>query len=331
MDPALDGKPKGWWVIALDIVEQPLVLTAIAIVVALVDIISHVPVLLLVPILVLGGIHRSKTFESKSLWRVRIPVYAIILILVSGLCFWLHVLLVRNTSAFVDEVVGKIAAEINKSPKGAGAADAIAQPTPDQKRCDALISQSQIFNYIPTPNGNKKEPNVELSKCRIKYRPDQLTLFDLFNTDFSQPPYTYTSSYAMKISTGASPKTESLVDYTVVAQLSSANRFLSFYIWPTSEVFDVSIALSTKYQVALTDPWANMKVTGKGAPGDSEAASSEDVVFSKRVFIYYENYLTLEQTLKIENAFKKQGLSVILRGSDYLENEKLQAKLARKN
>jgi hypothetical protein len=201
--------------------------------------------------------------------------------------------------------------------------------TPDRKRCDDIITQGQIFDYAATPTGVKKTPNVELSRCRRKYLPDQLTLFDLFSTDFSAPPYTYTSSYAMKLTSKGEP--DLVIDYLVVVQLSTANRFLSFYIWPTSEVFDAAIAVSANYRVALNDVWATMKVTGKAATGDSDAASSQDVVFSKRVFIYYENYLTLEQILKIEKVFKKQGLSVILRGSDYLENEKLQAKLAIKN
>jgi hypothetical protein len=322
-----DKPKKSGWHRLLDLVEQPLFLAIIGVIGGIVGVIVYTPIFLAGDAIALVALHRSGAVADKSR-RVQLFWYCLLFVVMSAILLEVGVLLKSSTREFTDNIARAVASYI----KPQMVKD---QPTPArpnaQKRCDDVISQNQIFNYLSTPNGIKKNPNTELSECRLRYRPDQLTLFDLFNTDFSQPPYTYTSSYAMKISTGASLKTESLVDYVVVAQLSSASRFLSFYVWPTSEVFDVSVALSTKYQTALNDQWANMKVTGKAAPGDSEAASSEDVVFSKRVFIYYENYLTLEQILKIENAFKKQGLSVILRGSDYLENEKLQAKLARKN
>ena len=199
--------------------------------------------------------------------------------------------------------------------------------TAEEAYCSSVMSLGQVL--VPAaPRESKKVPNGELSKCRLNYRPEQLTLYDLFNTDFSHPPTTYTSSGAFKIITGKQKKMENIVDYTIVSQLGTATKFLVFYVWPTSEIFDVCAALSSKDQVLLNDRMINWKTTAKAATGDSEAASSEDTVFSKRVFIYHENYLALGQIIKIQTVFKKRGLSVILRGSDYLENQKLQAKLA---
>ncbi|MGP0018423.1 MAG: hypothetical protein ACLPHP_07640 [Candidatus Sulfotelmatobacter sp.] len=312
----------------LDVIEQPLFTTPFGIVGGIVGTFFYTPICLVCDTCVLLALHRSKAVADKNK-KTQVFIYALLFLATTAVLIGVSHYVQKAARAYVTDLVNQIIAGVRSDTRPS------AYPIPgqplSQKRCDDVISQGQIFIYPPPPNETKKSPNYELSECRLRYRPDQLTLFDLFNTDFSEPPYTYTSSYAMKIRTGGSVKTESLVDYAVVAQLSSANRFLSFYIWPTSEVFDVSIELSNKYQIALNDPWANIKVTGKAATGDSEAASSEDAVFSKRVFIYYENYLTLEQLLNIQNAFKKQGLSVILRGSDYLENEKLRAKLATKN
>jgi hypothetical protein len=62
-------------------------------------------------------------------------------------------------------------------------------------------------------------------------------------------------------------------------------------------------------------------------PGDSEQTSSQDLVFSNRVFIYHETYLSPEQIIAVRDAFKRRGITVILRSTDYLANKKLEAKV----
>lgn len=60
----------------VDLVEQPLVLTGLAVLAALVDLISHVPTLLFVGILVLLGFHRSRKVAGKPIW-VQFLLYAL--------------------------------------------------------------------------------------------------------------------------------------------------------------------------------------------------------------------------------------------------------------
>jgi hypothetical protein len=43
-----------------------------------------------------------------------------------------------------------------------------------------------------------------------------------------------------------------------------------------------------------------------------------DLTFSKRVYLYYEDSLSLQQQAEIERVYQKKGLFVHLRGPDYL-------------
>jgi len=94
----------------VDVVEQPLVLTALAILAALVDIVSHSPTLLIVGLLVLLGFHRSRKLAGRDLWRIQVPSYVVLFVLVSAILFGVHVLLKRSTSQFLDEIVAKVRA-----------------------------------------------------------------------------------------------------------------------------------------------------------------------------------------------------------------------------
>ncbi len=81
---------RGPWGHVVDVVEQPLVITALAILAALVDIISHVPTLLFVGFLVLLGFHRSRKLAGKDIWRIQVPSYIGLLVLVSVILFGVH-------------------------------------------------------------------------------------------------------------------------------------------------------------------------------------------------------------------------------------------------
>ncbi len=107
--PAVPPRPESrtGWQKVLDVVEQPFVLTAIAVLAALVDLISHAPVLLLCGVLVLLGFHRSKVLAGKT-WRVQVPSYVALFLCVSTILYGVHMLLKRTTSEFFDDIVAKV-------------------------------------------------------------------------------------------------------------------------------------------------------------------------------------------------------------------------------
>jgi hypothetical protein len=53
-------------------------------------------------------------------------------------------------------------------------------------------------------------------------------------------------------------------------------------------------------------------------PGTPSSTRMRDLTFSKRVYLYYEDSLSLQQQAEIERVYQKKGLFVHLRGPDYL-------------
>ncbi|MGD0277131.1 MAG: hypothetical protein ABSB79_13945, partial [Syntrophales bacterium] len=53
-------------------------------------------------------------------------------------------------------------------------------------------------------------------------------------------------------------------------------------------------------------------------PGDVSYISSQDMIFSRMVYIYHENDLSLQERAKIESLFKLYNLTVLDRGPEYL-------------
>lgn len=166
---------------------------------------------------------------------------------------------------------------------------------------------------------------IERAVCRVRYAPDQLTLYYLFLTDFSAEPNSMTNYDSFEL-TNNQTKVKTSVGYAVVDQLEPSTRFLAFYISPTTETPGLTVGLSDQYHVALNDWWEKGEFTAK-VPGDSEQMSSKDLRFTGRIYVYHETYMSPSDTIRVSKTFKGKGLSVILRSSDYLANKKLEYKL----
>jgi hypothetical protein len=116
------------------------------------------------------------------------------------------------------------------------------------------------------------------------------------------------------------------IEFIVVRQLEAGTKLLKFYVLYTNETQHVCESLADKYKVALED-FMEGRVDTEKIPGDSEQTSSQDLVFSNHIFIYHEAYLSPEQIIAVRDAYKRKGITVILRSTDYLANKKLEAKV----
>ena len=62
-------------------------------------------------------------------------------------------------------------------------------------------------------------------------------------------------------------------------------------------------------------------------PGESEEITSKQLVFSERIYVYHETYLSPEEVIDLRNGFQKLGGTILFRSADYLANRKLEAKV----
>jgi hypothetical protein len=186
------------------------------------------------------------------------------------------------------------------------------------------------FSYGKTQPGDletldRMDKDYKDAKGRLDHDPNKLVLHDLFLTDFSSIINTSSLLSGMTVKNG---ETGALthVEYMVVRQLETGTKFLEFYVLYTEETERICESLANLYQNALND-FLEGRVEAEKIPGDSEVTTSSDLVFSNRVFIYHEAYLSPEQVITVRDAFKKKGVTVILRSTDYLSNKQLDAKV----
>jgi hypothetical protein len=160
---------------------------------------------------------------------------------------------------------------------------------------------------------------------------DNIVLHDLFLTDFvstdpnviNDPTSANRSGFTIR---NDPPGSQTHIEYVVIRKLSTGSKLLLFYVLPTSETEHICILLVERYKIALGD-FMEGRTDATQTPGDSEQVTSQELVFTNHIYIYHETYLSPEQVIAVRNAYKHQGLTVILRGTDYLDTQKLAAKV----
>lgn len=183
---------------------------------------------------------------------------------------------------------------------------------------NAVISPGPVSAKDMANLDQMERENAEAT-LHVDTQPEKVTLHDLFLTDLSSGNVT-TNRSGFTIRTDPSGVLTH-IEFIVVRQLEMGTKYLKFYVPYTSETPHLCVTLADKYTVALNDFMEGRVETGKANPGDSEQTSSQSLVFSDRVFIYHETYLSLEQIIDVRNASKQRGITVVLRSSDYAESK----------
>jgi len=217
-------------------------------------------------------------------------------------------------------------------------------PTPVQKAEQHFLGvRSPTETTVLPPNSSaiisshtlSNEERKDLDRLEAEHReaakhwvsePERLTVRDLFWMDFESPENNVVRHSGFTIRNG---ETGALthISSAVIYQNTPGVKILAFHIPYTNETPRIAVSLAGTYKQPLTDVLESAVVTGKIATGDSEQVSSQNLVLSSRVFVYHDTYLSPEQVIEARNAWKNQGVTVIFRSSDYLENRKLEAKI----
>jgi hypothetical protein len=180
---------------------------------------------------------------------------------------------------------------------------------------------------VTNPNRSNTPPRIleyEDAKKRLDSDPDQLTLHDLYLTDFQASEVRHGS--ILNITGPPGPESRTVrVEATVIWQLEAGTEFVMYYIPSERETPEICMFIADEHVRLLHDAHL-LGVEGK-VPGESEQASSKGLVFSNRIFIYHEWYMSPEQIIQVRETYKAKGVTVLLRSADYLSNRKLEAKV----
>jgi len=165
-------------------------------------------------------------------------------------------------------------------------------------------------------------PLVRAARNRLANDPEHLTLLDLFYTDFSVAIAGMGAVYL-------DAERRWPLNVSIFTDPTSSSKFLAFYI-PLQEPrrgspSGLALLIKEKYQWVLDNAPSNDLTVTTRTPGDSDTITDKEAVFSKRIYVYHENFMPPKDIVALEDEYKRSGLTVDFRGPDYFAYRKEQA------
>jgi hypothetical protein len=169
--------------------------------------------------------------------------------------------------------------------------------------------------WLGITNERETEPKPAQSENVPNVPEKPPTLHDVYKADMGR-----FAGFATTIAMTLASPTTSLdvnVEAAVHFDFDARSKFLSFYISRDQPTFDICAAIgSGGFQKILDGPLSVVSMIS-ALPGDTSKTASEELVFSRRIFIYYDGDLTIQQQAAIDDLYKNNDLSVQLRGHSY--------------
>jgi hypothetical protein len=97
-------------------------------------------------------------------------------------------------------------------------------------------------------------------------------------------------------------------------------EFLGAYLPRATQTFSIIKQILIDHKSLLKLGHSGVSESAYGQEGNP---GGEDVVFTKRIFIYYESELSLQQRAELEKISESLGVKTVLRGVEYLATEKV--------
>jgi hypothetical protein len=137
------------------------------------------------------------------------------------------------------------------------------------------------------------------------------SLLHLFETQFPN-----TSRYELEVTITLPDKQPLSIRAKRYVDFGAKAKFMGFYIPSSSLTYDVCAYLADGYKETLQHMDSTFKVGGK-VLGESSPTKPEDLVFSGRIYIYYESDLSPVQIGKLTSLYESKGLDVKFRSLEY--------------
>ena len=141
-------------------------------------------------------------------------------------------------------------------------------------------------------------------------RDEPQTLHNLFSHDF--PYLALGSSAEIRDSKGAVIST---IEYKVWQDPATNSKFLSVYVPKSSDTFGICHSIADRYE-AFFDKFQSLEVK-QGNAVDLSNSDSSDLVFTGKIYIYYEDELSLGQLGQLDDYYKSKHLTAQFRGMAY--------------
>ncbi len=249
------------------------------------------------------GIHSPTTkWVVEQLWNWGIP-----LLLLAGLLFAYHKVASRGAIGKQTPSSGLILPFSHEATStGAG------QNRRRSILTVSLIAVVIIIGLIVSAKVPKTAATTSVDASKEKYVPPRpLTLRYLFENDWPNLP----SVYGTLSNSG-----RQVMDWRLNGDFDSRSKFFSVFL-PLSTTTEAATTILLHFGDACDDAINRVdkliSLSGT-APGGSSPTYFRDMVFSKKIFVYYENFEFAEmRRAEIESAYSKHGLFVEFRDRRY--------------
>jgi hypothetical protein len=161
-----------------------------------------------------------------------------------------------------------------------------------------------LIHYLGPPS-QSGEPTTQPAATRL------LTLKDLFDTDFTS------GSFYNEISLTYGDGTKRLIPYRVVTDFPARIKYLALYVPDSPVAFAQCQFLAANLQMPFDaiDKSVEMEMYD---PSGMSRTTSKDLIFTGRVFLYYESNFSLGELAALEALFTEHKAAVEFRGHSYL-------------
>jgi len=163
---------------------------------------------------------------------------------------------------------------------------------------------------------SERTPEMKLQEQTVQ-SPKPVTLRQLFENGWPNLIGIYDVTM---VSTSSRRRPDVEISWRLNGDFTSRSRFLEFFLRDAvapKDAVDICKVIAENYQFFINEADLNVDIIGQW-PGDTEVTHMRDMVFSRRIYIYYGNPdFSMEQKGILESICKKYNLAVEFRGSDY--------------
>jgi hypothetical protein len=151
------------------------------------------------------------------------------------------------------------------------------------------------------------------------------TIHDLFSADFSPGSFKMLEGFTTDFKKGDQNLGVHDFEVGLYGDFTAKSLFMSFYTPGSKDAYDIISWFAMGYKIYLADMRKNIHIWS--APqGDQSQPLSDDLIFTKTIYIYYEKILSDDRVHALETVYRANGLAPIFRGFGYLQYRKIQAK-----
>ena len=156
--------------------------------------------------------------------------------------------------------------------------------------------------------------------------PPTFTIHDLFRADFSSGgSFKVIEGFMQDFTKGKANLGNHYFEVGLYGDFNAKSLFMSLYVPGDKDAHDIISWFADGYKVYLADMRKNIHVW-TAPQGDQSQPLSDTLLFTKSVYVYYENILPDNEIDALKSIYRDKGLEPNFRGFGYLQYRRIQAK-----